>query len=228
MRYFGMNLIIMNALMEKLGLQLMVIAVCAGASLSEYFLEKNDQSKPASEFVLVKESQNVKLYERWFTMKSGERCREIKVECAIKVDMEAALSLIQNGSKAKDWNKGASVYRILPQKDHGWVSYIQYKLPWPIDNQDCVLQNKWQIISEDFAVVKFKSIRHDSFPEYQRVERIPYVEGRWVFTQSQSVTLAEYYITTIPNSRLPRMVTDPIIRNNLISTIDNFRSCLEN
>lgn len=214
--------------MEKLGLQMLVLLICTGTSLFNYAMEGQTVASPSTEFVLVKEDQGIELYERWYKMKSGKLTREVKAVCTIKTSVGSATSLLQDESKASYWNKGTSRVKIIAQKENSWLSYIQYKLPWPMENQDCVLQNTRQLLSNDFAIVWFNTVEHDSFPEMDKTHRIPYIKGRWIFKQNDSQTRTEYFITTTPSTILPRQLTDPIIRQNLINTIASFRSLLEN
>lgn len=224
-----MNIIFMDALMEKFGFQLMILALCTGISFFDCFVEGEISKLPeySSEFVLVKKSHDIELYERWYKMESGQLSREVKAVCTINSSLDSAISLVRDESKGTAWNKGTNSFRIIPQKENGWLCYIQYSLPWPMDNQDCVLQNKPYFLSKDYAIISFRSIEHDSFPEFHGVHRIPYVKGKWVFRQKGEDIRTEYYITTTPSTILPSRITDPIIRHNLISTIDRFRSLLE-
>ena len=214
--------------MEKFGFQLLILAISTVVSLFDYRLEERHRLDESTDFVLVKKSQGIELYERWYKMKSGQQAREVKAVCTINASVDAAISLLQNESKGTDWNTGTNAFKVVPQKENRWVNYIQYKIPWPMDNQDCVLLNTPHFFSDEFAVVSFRTIEDSAFPEVDGVHRIPYVKGKWVFQQTEGVIRSEYYITTTPSTILPRSITDPIIRHNLINTIDKFRSHLEN
>lgn len=217
----------MIVLMEKIGFHFLILALCIVVSLFENFMEVNSGQKNSSEFELVKKDKGIALYERWYKMGSGELTREVKAVCHIDAPLDSAIALLKNESQAKNWNQGTHSVRILPQKGNNWVSYIQYNLPWPMENQDCVLQNTPQHISKDYKVIDFKTVEHEFFPEVKGVHRIPFIKGKWVFSQGNKGFTTEYYITTTPSTILPCYLIDPIIRNNLISTIDNFKSLLE-
>ena len=219
---------IMDALMERFGFQWMILTLCAGVSFFQFFFEENRQLNDSSEFELVKKAKGIELYERWYPMESGKLTREIKAVCTIKTSLESAIALLWNEEKGVDWNNGTNAYKVIPQKGNQWLCYIQYDLPWPLDDQDCVLLNTPNPISKDLVFVHFNTIEHPSFPEKEQVSRIPFVKGKWVFQQKEGGIRAEYYITTTPSSILPRQVTDPIIRHNLISTLDRYRNLLEN
>ena len=112
------------------------------------------------------------------------------------------------------------------EKNGNWICNIQYDLPWPLSNQDCVLQYR-EIYRADKLVIGFKSIDHPMFPSQKGVMRIHDVQGKWVLTQNVQGIKVEYFISTTPVKTLPKWMTDPIIRNNLIRTMIEFRGILE-
>ena len=177
-------------------------------------------------FVLVKEEHGIALYERWYNVKPDQQAREIKATFRVKAEADDAAGLIKDESRGKQWNKKTAEYKVVPENENIWLAYILYDLPWPVSNQDCVLR-----YSRDFAgdsvVIKFKETDHPDFPVNKRVQRIPAISGKWVFNEDVSGISVEYYITTTPSSTLPSWITDPVIRSNLIETLQAFRSLLE-
>lgn len=180
-----------------------------------------------ADFTLVKKERGIAIYERWYPITSTQNARQLKATFTVHADPEAALKLLQDGSKGKLWNKNTNAYAVVDVRPDSWVSYIQYNLPWPVKNQDCVL-GYHAVEKLDKLTVVFRNVDHPSFPVRNRVERIPEVEGRWVFRKSDDALHVEYYIATTPSDTLPGWMTDPIIRNNLVETLHDFRSMLEN
>ena len=166
------------------------------------------------------------MYERWNEINVDHMVREVKVVYTIKASIESAAALITNEDKATQWNKASSMYKIIANKKNEWVSYIQYDLPWPMDNQDCVLQYS-ALSEENKHIINFKSIEHEIFPTSKNVTRIEDINGKWIFKPTATGTVVEYSITTTPSPTLPRWVTDPLVRSNLIDTMDEFRNILE-
>ena len=119
------------------------------------------------------------------------------------------------------------MYKVIPKGENSWVSYIQYDLPWPMDNQDCVLEYSASSLKDDHIIIDFKSIEHEIFPVSTQIARITDIKGKWIFRETTTGTLVEYSITTMPSPTLPRWITDPLVRNNLIDTMDEFRTILE-
>lgn len=197
-----------------------------GLILPGYALESENNSNDTTDFTLVKRSDGIALYERWYAIGANEEAREVKATFTIRTSPEAALALLKDGSKGQLWNKSTNAYRLLDVRKNTWISYIEYDLPWPVSNQDCVLQYRVNG-GTDTVTVTFLNIEHPALPVRKRVKRIPDIKGKWIFIQTVDGVRVEYYITTKPSDTLPNWLTDPIIRNNLIETLSGFRSILE-
>lgn len=212
--------------MEKLGIQLTILAICTGMSFPDYAKSISSQND-SSGFLLVKKAKGIELYEKWHEVATNRMTREVKVVYSMNATIESAAALIENENKATQWNKSSSMYKIIPKDENSWVSYIQYNLPWPMDNQDCVLEYSVSSLKENHIIIDFKSIVHEIFPTSNNVVRITDIKGKWIFRETTTGTVVEYSITTMPSPTLPRWVTDPLVRNNLIDTMDEFRNILE-
>lgn len=189
-------------------------------------LDIRSELTDTSTFVLVKQADGIFLYERWYPLSPDLLAREIKATFRIRATPDDAVALIKDASKGKEWNKNTCTYKVLDLAQDSWTSYIQYDLPWPVSNQDCVLRYD-QTTSSDTISVSFRGIRHPLFPEKNRIQRIHELRGRWVFVKTENEYLVEYFITTSPSKTLPGWITDPIIRNNLLETLMAFRSMVE-
>ncbi len=211
--------------MEKLGIQLIILALFTSSAFADD--KRKTSACDSSGYLLVKKSKGIELYEKWYQISTTTKAREVKVIYTINASMASAAALIENESKATQWNKASSMYRIIPKDENSWISYIQYDLPWPMDNQDCVLQYVVSRSPENDLVIDFKSVDHEIFPVSSNITRISDVKGKWIFRQTPTGTQVEYSITTLPSPTLPRWVTDPLVRNNLIDTMDEFRAILE-
>ena len=178
-----------------------------------------------AEFVLVKTVKGINLYERWLMIAPGEPAREVKAVFTVDAEMGEVASLIKDESLALQWNKNTKVYSVNLVDYDVWICYIQYDLPWPVSNQDCVLQYA-QHYQADKINIHFNGTDHPLFPLRDGVDRIHEIKGKWVVTRSEGNIKIEYYVTTTPSKTLPRWITDPIIRNNLIETMLAFRKIL--
>ena len=213
--------------MEKLGIQILILGIFTGTTFPGIVTEAEEGYTDSTGYILAKKAKGIELYEKWIDISSELKAREVKVVYTVQATMESAAALLDNEAKAIHWNKGSRLYRIIPMDDNSWGSYIQYDLPWPLDNQDCVLQYNAYYLAYNNIVIDFRSVDHEIFPTLKNVSRLDKVKGRWTFKETPNGTRVEYLITTTPSTTLPRWVTDPIVRNNLIDTMDEFRNILE-
>ena len=183
------------------------------------------------EFKLVKSDQAVSLYERWIPGAEGEQVREVKAVFEVKADIEAAITLLTDQAKGKTWNAQAGEYKVLPSGNRNqWITYTRYSVPWPFGDQDCCIAHQ---VNKDpnnpkAGTIYFESTTHTSFPVTDAATRIQGTRGRWIFEDNQHGGMkVSYIVSTNRSKKMPRWVTDPIVRNNMFSTMSSFRSLLE-
>lgn len=177
-------------------------------------------------FTLVMNEKGISLYEKWVDIGNNRKARELKAVFTITCTQTAALALLQDESKGTSWNANASSFAIKDNVGSGWVNYIEYDLPWPMDNQDCVLKHN-KTTGTNSIEVTFASTEHTAFPQKKNTNRIPDIKGKWVFASDGSNQKVEYFITTSPSATLPRSITDPVVRNNLVKSMSSFKTLLE-
>lgn len=196
-----------------------LISISAAALFSFGFSANGD-------FKLVKSGEGVTLYERWYSLSGGKQARELKASFTVKNTCAQVVAMIHNQHKGLEWNTGASSFAIRNLTASGWITYICYDLPWPLDDQDCVLKYT-RADAGSQTILHFASTSHATFPVKEGISRIPNVKGRWLLQQLSGATRVEYYITTTPSATLPRSLTDPVVRNNLISGLAKLKKLLE-
>jgi len=203
-------------------LKVLIIALNFAFAFSGYGRYATD----TADFVLVKSAKGIDLYERWQMVASGELAREVKAVFTVAAEMGEVASVIKNEALGLEWNKSTKVYNVELVEYDGWICYLLYDLPWPVSNQDCVLKYNAHY-QPDKINIYFHGTDHPLFPLREGVDRIQDVKGKWVITKSEGDIKIEYYITTTPSKTLPRWITDPIIRSNLMETMRAFRNILE-
>lgn len=184
----------------------------------------------AADFKLVKAQQNIALYERW-VKHNGNIVREIKADFTTKASSaETVISLLKNASKGTQWNTTASNYKIAyTANDAVWLAYVRYKIPWPMDDQDCSLKysfNKGDL-HNSVCNIYFEGIQTEKFPAVKNVTRITGTRGKWVVEKATHGLKISYQIVTDKSVSVPRWISDPIIHDNLFKTITEFRKLLE-
>ncbi|WP_460760367.1 SRPBCC family protein [Niabella terrae] len=182
-------------------------------------------------YQFVEKRMGITLYERWVTY-HGNKVRQLKAVFQVsQVDAGQVLPLLKNQQLARIWNVSAAKVVIRPgvQPQH-WYSYIRYKLPWPMnDQEDCLLyQSRFNPSAAHICKVDFKSSTHPDFPKQKNVTRITGTLGSWLAEQLPANQLQiTYQIMTDKSASLPRWVTDPIVYDNLFHTLNSFKNLLD-
>lgn len=192
-----------------------------------FYAKTNDRVN--EKYKLIKEANGVKIFSRWITTASNLETREIKAEFYVTASPEAVLSLIKNAGLAKKWMKSVSEFSILKhESENSWIAYVQYNIPWPLNNQDCII--KYSYIKSNDG--KHYELRLTGVPSYlppkAGVDRITHMNGSWKLTSGQDLTCkVEYTVYSEQKPVFPRWTTDHIIQNNLIDTMSSMRELSE-
>ena len=182
-------------------------------------------------FELVRNDDNILLYERWVTFPKSNppvTAREVKSEFYIKADMHDALALMRDESRIGDWQKHVSEFRIYPQTDSVWYEYSYHDIPWPVSDQDHFLQYKIdKIVPGKSVFLTFESKDIPSIAPVRKGVTRMQLSGSWTLEQIGPYrTKATYRILSKPIG-IPKWLTDPIIRNNIMTTIEEYVALLE-
>ncbi len=174
-------------------------------------------------FELVREDPPIHIYERWITFPGkvpAVKAREVKSEFLINTTMHEMLAILQNETKIKVWQKHVSEFKVYPQQDTSyWKEYSYHDIPWPVSDQDHFLRYDIEEVSARHIFLTFRSIIDPkTAPVRKSVSRME-LAGSWRFEQiSPTHVKVTYRILSMPSS-IPRIFTDPVIRNNLMSTV---------
>lgn len=190
------------------------------------------EPKLINDFKLVKKKGDILLYERWVTNSAGQNVRELKAEFSLHCEPVEAYALLRNAALGKQWNENAAAYKIISTSDSfKWINYIKYNMPAFVDDQDCCLlfQAKKSINSiGEFYEINFESTGYPDFAPIEKVKRITGVKGLWQFRKTPSGNVAvTYLISSDRNSKIPRFISDPLVQNNLCTSMENFKKILE-
>lgn len=188
------------------------------------------QSGDADEFQLVKRSGDISLYERWIDIPGEEdkQAREVKSVFYYKNSIHAGLRLLKDQAKAMKWQDHVSEFKLYPQRDTStWYEYSYHDIPWPVSDQDHFMEYKISACDPRQMLISFKSkVNNDLAPERKGVTRIM-LTGSWLLEQIEKDRVkVTYRIFSMPLD-IPRMLTDPIVRTNMVSTIEDFVALIE-
>jgi len=188
------------------------------------------QTGDEGEFQLIKQSGEISLYERWIDLPGEEdkQAREVKGVFYYNSSMIAGLHLLQDESKAMKWQDHVSEFRLFPQRDTTlWYEYSYHDIPWPVSDQDHFMEYRVSSCDRKQILIAFRSLVNEKLaPERKGVTRIT-LKGSWHLEQiTETRVKVTYRIFSLP-SGIPRMLTDPIVRTNIVSTIEDFVAMVE-
>jgi hypothetical protein len=190
-----------------------------------------NKSKPGnSKFELARTSKSISIFTRWIPATETRQTRQLKAEFYIDCFVKDVVAVLEDESTYTCWMKAAkSYYRLKTVNENQWYSYVQFSIPWPLNNQDCIL--KYNILENpENGQVKISLKSEPSYMQtHKGVERISHMEAMWIITQIEpSKTHVEYLVYSKQEPKFPTWITDPLIQKNLLKTMDALRSVVIN
>lgn len=172
-------------------------------------------------YEIVRQDEKITLYERWTNFPgSTVNSRQIKCIFQTPVSLDKMFICITNEAKIKEWQSHIVEHKYIPKNDSSWHTYSLYDIPWPLTDQDYLLSYSIKERSESRLVLSFEySLNEKLAPVKEDVDRMPTI-GQWEFVKlSNGYTQVTYIATSKPVS-YPRFITDRIVRNNIMSTMN--------
>lgn len=183
------------------------------------------ESGEPGDFQLVKSKGSVALYERWAPQPGGFSVRELKATFTVSGTPDDGIRLLQNEQQAADWMKRVTDFRhIIKPESNAWVTYIRYNVPWPLNDQDCLL--RYQLQAEESSILLRFQTTSGKIAPLEGVKRMQGIHGSWLFEPLGANTRVTYRVMATEKPAFPRWATDPIIQNNLLDTLNGFKKLL--
>jgi len=94
-------------------------------------------------FHLVKEKDNIKIFERWIYFPKTDppvEAREVKGVFFANTTIGQALALVKDETKIKRWQSHVEKFKVYPETDSLWYEYSYHDIPWPVSDQDHFLE----------------------------------------------------------------------------------------
>jgi hypothetical protein len=187
-----------------------------------------------SDFSLVRkdEEHGIFVYERWIDFPKSNppiRAREVKGDFIVHSTVAEALHLLQNEMRIKEWQDHVSEFKVyLTDDTSSWKEYSYHDIPWPVSDQDHFLEYRIDPAStpEKIFITFETKVDNNLAPVREDVTRMN-LAGSWLFERIDDHRIhATYRILSKPSS-IPRIFTDPVIRNNIMTTIRRYIDILE-
>jgi hypothetical protein len=189
------------------------------------------QDKPEDKgFTLVKEKDNIAVYERWIFFPKSDppvEAREVMGVFSVRTTIPEAVALVKNESKIKAWQSHVDKFKVYPQTDSTWYEYSYHDIPWPVSDQDhFLIYTIKESIPGQRLFLTFETIVNDKLAPVEEDAHRMRLSGSWLFEKRERDIRITYRILSMPSS-IPRIFTDPVIRNNLMSTVRSYIRLLE-
>lgn len=182
-------------------------------------------------FLLVKREGSIAIYERWLTYPASNPpvpAREVKGEFFFNSSAYHGLRLLRNEGLIKQWQDHVSEFKIYPQRDTStWLEYSYHDIPWPVSDQDHFMEYKISTRKDGTFFISFNSKVNSMLAPIRKGVTRMQLSGSWTFQQiAPNQVKATYRIFSMPIG-IPRIFTDPIIRSNIMTTIEEYIGLLE-
>jgi hypothetical protein len=195
-------------------------------------LFSNDPSafEADTKFNLVRRDDNISIFTRLIRVTETRSTRQLKAEFVIDCPAEKVVSVLRDEKSYIKWMKAAKTYyRIKTINENQWYSYVQFSIPWPLNNQDCILKYEVHECSDPLKTEITLEGEPGFLQTYEGIERISHMEGSWIITQIDSRrSRVEYYMYSKQAPKFPTWITDPLIQKNLLKTMNAFRDIVKN
>jgi hypothetical protein len=183
------------------------------------------------EFELVKKDGTISIYERWINLPNANppvKAREVKGEFFFNNTIYAGLRLIQDEKRIMQWQNHVSEFEVYKQPDTTfWFEYSYHDIPWPVSDQDHLLVYTLSAPGPGVLMLNFQSKVDDVLAPVRKGVTRMQLSGSWKLEQiSQNRVKVTYRILSRPIG-IPKFLTDPIIRSNIMTTIEEYIALLE-
>lgn len=185
-------------------------------------------STGSEEYELVRQDERIFLYEKWADFPgTTTKARALKIIFTTSASMEKMIEVVTQEARLKEWQKNLAEFKSYPKNDSTWHIYTWYKMPWPLTDQDYYAFYKIHERTTNRVVLTFEPATNEKLaPKREKVDRMK-AYGKWVLEKTAGgKTKVTYFITGEPVN-IPRAVTDNIVRNNFMSTINSLVSVAE-
>lgn len=180
------------------------------------------------DYEVVRQDERIFLYERWADFPgTSTKSRALKVVFTVTATFDKMLTMVTEETRLKEWQKNLAEFKQYPKNDTAWHVYSWYKMPWPLTDQDYYSKYNVTERTTHRLVISFEpAVNEKVAPARDKVNRMR-AYGKWIFEKTTTgKTKVTYFITGEPVN-IPRSVTDNIVRNNFMSTMNELIAVAE-
>lgn len=187
------------------------------------------QPIPAKDgYDIVRQDGRIFLYERWADFPgTTTKARGLKVVFSVATTLDKMMSIITEEANLKAWQKNLAEYKRYPKSDTAWHVYTWYKMPWPLTDQDYYATYRITERTANRVVITFEpAVNEKVAPARDKINRMK-AYGKWVFEKTTTGKIKVTYVITGEPVKVPRNITDNLVRNNFMSTMNELIAVAE-
>lgn len=179
-----------------------------------------------SDWKTEKEADGIVISYRWINVCDTFKTREMKTVLRIYAKPEAIIEQFKSGEKLSSWTAGSRDCSLLQCKEHEWITYTMYDMPWPFTSNDLI--TRYHAVESRNCTTLTMEGMPDYIPANPDVRRIRQYSGYWKFTpQADGSTLVECYTRSFTRPLFPRFIQDPVLQGIMINSMSKFRKLAE-
>lgn len=181
------------------------------------------QSTPAKDgYEIVRQDERIFLYERWTDFPgTTTKARGLKVIFSVNASLDKMMTMVTEETRVKEWQKNLAEFKRHSKNDTAWHVYTWYKMPWPLTDQDYYAKYRVTERTANRIVITFEpAVNAQTAPTREKINRMQ-AYGKWIFEKTTTGKTKATYVITGEPVKIPRSVTDNIVRNNFMSTMND-------
>lgn len=172
---------------------------------------------------LVKSKNGITLYQRWVDTGKAWSSKESYLTFTTAGEIHTVMNTVLDEVLLKDWISSVrKAHAFSGEEPESWYTYLLFDTPWPLKKQDVVLKNTRMQQPGSQTTCIYMVSDTERISEHDGVTRLNSIRITWKITAlSTTTTRIQFFIYNDEESTFPHWLTDPIIQNSLIRTMQN-------
>ncbi len=178
-----------------------------------------------TDWLLITNENGIMVFERWVKSAKNQKVRERSGRMNINCDATAALMLIADANRTKNWMSNVENVEILKQvSQNNWYQRTVLNTPWPFNKQDMV--SEYLVLHDTINnIITVKITPADNImPKQKGIDRLNTFTAEWQIEQTKRGNTKITFTTssTVP-PEYPVWVQDPVVRKVFLSNLRGFK-----
>jgi len=173
---------------------------------------------------LKRDSKNIRIYTREIP---NSDIKEYRAQMLVKAPVQRIVNYVLDYDLMTQWNKTVVDYKVLEQKDHGDIVYMENSAPWPVENRDNISLVTLEYLPDGSARIYLKGIAEDLVPLKKGVVRMRDVKGYWEIKPYEDKTMVIQQMYGDPEGSIPSSFVNGFMASSAHKTFKELREICE-